>query len=250
MLDAYSRRARLAPAALAAGPPIVLAGGSVLALEGAGGVLGFLLAALLLALCGLVRGRGRSIEPRLWSSWGGAPTTAMLRWSGSVPEHTQRRHHVLLESILGEALPTRAEEEADPKGADRRYETAVAALRDLTRSRSEFPLVAEENAEYGFRRNVLGLKPVALAIAGATGVAAVALALIDHAPGHFLPAAAVGAAAMLAWAVVVRPAWVRAAAERYAERLLETCESLGRPITETKKRPASPASRVKEAFDG
>ncbi len=250
MLDAYSRRARLAPAALAAGPPVVLAGGSVLALERTGGVLGFLFAALLLALCGLVRSRGRSIEPRLWSGWGGAPTTAILRWSGPVPEHTQRRRHVLLESILGEALPTRAEEEADPKGADRRYETAVAALRDLTRSRSEFPLVAEENAEYGFRRNALGLKPVALAIAAATALAAVALAVIDHAPGHFLPAGAAAVAAIVAWAVVVRPAWVRAAAERYAERLLETCESLGRPITETKKRPANPAGRVKEASDG
>jgi hypothetical protein len=250
MLDAYSQRARLAPAALAAGPPIVLAGGSVLALERSGGIVGFLLAALLLALCGLVRGRGRSIEPRLWADWGGAPTTSLLRWSGSVPEHTQRRRHALLESILGEALPTRAEEEADPKAADPRYETAVAALRDLTRSRANFPLVAEENAEYGFRRNALGLKPVAIVIAAAAGLAAVILASAESAPGHFLPAAAVAAGAIVAWTVVVRPVWVRAAAERYAERLVETCESLDRPITETKNRPASPAGRVKEASDG
>jgi hypothetical protein len=250
MLDVYSRRARLAPAALAAGPPIVLAGGSVLELERNGGIVGFLLAALLLGLCGLVRARGRSIEPLLWAQWGGPPSTAMLRWSGPVSEHTQRRRHSLLESILREALPTRAEEEGDPEGADRRYETAVAALRDLTRSRTAFPLVAEENAEYGYRRNALGLKPVALAIAAATGVAAIALAALDHAPGHFLPAAAAAAAAIATWALVVRPAWVRAAAERYAERLLETCESLDRRSTETTHRSASPATRIKEATDG
>jgi hypothetical protein len=250
MLDAHSRRARLAPAALAAGPPIVLAGGSVLALERSGGIVGFLLAALLLGLCGLVRGRGRSIEPRLWIQWGGPPTTAILRWSGPVSEHTQRRRHSLLESILDEPLPTRAEEDADPPDADRRYETAVAALRDLTRSRTAFPLVAEENAEYGYRRNALGLKPAALAIAVATGIAAIPLAAIDHAPGQFLPAAAVAASAIAAWAVVVRPAWVRAAADRYAERLLETCETLDRRSTERKQRSASPATRVKEASDG
>jgi hypothetical protein len=250
MLDAYSRRARLGPAALAAGPPIVLAGSSVLALERAGGIVGFLFAALLACLCGFVRGRGRSIEPRLWTRWGGPPTTAMLRWSGPVSEHTQRRRHGLLESVLGEALPTRTEEKADPEGADRRYETAVAALRDLTRSRTDFPLVAEENAEYGYRRNALGVKPMALAIAAATGVAAVALAVTDGAPGHFLPVAAVAAGAIVAWATVARPAWVRAAAERYAERLLETCESLARRSTESKSRSASPATRVKEAFDG
>jgi hypothetical protein len=250
MLDAYSRRARLAPAALAAGPPVALAGGSVLALERSGGIVGFLLAALLLGLCGLVRGRGRMIEPRLWAQWGGPPSTAMLRWSGTVSEHTQRRRHSLLESVLDEALPTQSEEGADPEDADRRYETAFGALRDLTRSRTAFPLVAEENAEYGYRRNALGLKPAALAIAAATGITAIALAAIDHAPGHFLPAAAVAATATVAWAVVVRPAWVRAAADRYAERLLETCESLDHRSTERKQRSVSPATRVKEASDG
>lgn len=250
MVDAYSRRARLAPAALAAGPPIVLAGSSVLALERVGGVVGFLLAALLVFLCGLVRGRGRSIEPSLWARWGGPPTTVMLRWSGAVSEHTQRRRHGLLESILGEALPTRPAEEADPEGADRRYETAVAALRDLTRSHTDFLLVAEENAEYGFRRNALGLKPVALAVAAATSIAAVALAVLEAAPSHFLPAAAIAAGAIVGWTVVVRPTWVQSAAERYAERLLETCESLDRRSTEARQRLASPATRVKEASDG
>lgn len=250
MLDAYSRRARLAPASLAAGPPVVLAGGSVLAFERAGGVVGFFLAALLVCLCGLVRDRGRSIERRLWDRWGGPPTTVMLRWSGAVSEHTQRRRHSLLESILGEVLPTRAQEEANPEGADRRYETAVAALRDLTRSRADFPLVAEENAEYGFRRNALGLKPLAVSIAAATGILAVTLTLIEDAPGHFLPAAGVAVGAIVAWALVVRPAWVRAAAERYAERLLETCESLDRRSTERQQRSASPATQIKEASDG
>ncbi len=248
MLDVYSRRTRLAPAALVAAPAIVLAGGSLAALEQDGAILGFLLAAAMLVLCGLVRGRGRDVEPGLWRQWGGPPTTRRLRWSGPTSEHSQQRRHILLEGILGEPLPSCAEEETDPKGADRRYETAVAALRDLTRKREDFPLVAEENTDYGLRRNTFGLKPLGLAIALATGLAAVSLAVIDSAPGHFLPIAAVSAVALIAWLVVVRPGWVRAAADRYAERLLETCESLHRRSTEN--RPAIPVANQKEAADG
>lgn len=248
MLDAYSRRARLAPAALVAAPAIVLAGGSLAALEQDGAIFGFLLAAAMLVLCGLVRSRGRDVEPGLWRQWGGPPTTRRLRWSGPTSEHSQQRRHVLLEGILGESLPSRAEEEAAPEDADRRYETAVATLRDLTRRREDFPLVAEENADYGFRRNTFGLKPLGLAIAVATGVAAVSLAVIDHAPAHFFPIAAVSAVALVAWLLVVRPGWVCAAADRYAERLLETCESLHRRSTEN--RPASPVTNQKEAADG
>jgi hypothetical protein len=248
MLDAYSRRARLAPGALCAAPALVLAGGSVAALERSGAVIGFLFAAVMVVLCGLVRGSGRRIEPGLWASWGGAPTTQLLRWSGPISEHSQRRRHALLEALLGESLPSPGDEAADPAGADRRYATATTALRELTRDRARFPLVAEENAEYGFRRNSLGLKPFAISIAASTVLASLVLALINHGLGRFFLPALVAGVAIVCWLIIVRSGWVRSAAERYAERLLESCESLCRE--EGNRGSARSATKEKESSDG
>lgn len=227
MPDAYTRRARLAPATLAAAAPIVLFAGSLLALEKSGVVVGFLLAAVSLVIAGLVRGRGRAIEPQLWASWGGAPTTTFLRWSGPTDRDAQSRRHTLLEGILGQGLPSAVEEEADPDGADRRYATATAALRDLTRDQDRFSLVAEENREYGFRRNSLGLRPLALVVSTLTALLSAILAIAAERPACWL-SMGISLLVLGFWFAVVRADWVRAAAELYAQRLLEAAESLSR----------------------
>lgn len=127
--------------------------------------------------------------------------------------------------MLSEALPTEAEEESNPVGSDGRYEVAVAALRDLTRDETRFKLVAEENAEYGFRRNCLGLRPVAILVALIVFVASGVLFFAESQSQFLIPAAA--SVLMFAfWVAVVRDGWVRSAADRYAVRLLETVESL------------------------
>jgi peptidoglycan/LPS O-acetylase OafA/YrhL len=132
-----------------------------------------------------------------------------------------------LAQVTGDILPSRGEEGDDPVGADRRYDAAVADLRDLTRDRDRFPLVAEENAEYGFRRNCLGLRPTALAVGIGATLAAVAILVLTPAPiGRYLPTAAVGAGTTLFWCFIVRPRWVKEAADLYARRLLETLATL------------------------
>lgn len=101
----------------------------------------------------------------------------------------------------------------------------MAALRDLTRDDSRFKLVAEENAEYGFRRNCLGLRPLAIFVASVVLVASGVLILVGS-HSQFLISAAVSALSLAFWIMVVRNNWVRSAADRYAVRLLETVESL------------------------
>jgi hypothetical protein len=106
-------------------------------------------------------------------------------------------------------------------------------LRDLTRNRDDFPLIFEENATYGFRRNCLGLRPVALAVA----IVSLALSVVllvgarhrsqDH-TNRFWIAAAIAVFAVLGWWLFVRPTWVRSSAELYADRLLESVETLRR----------------------
>jgi hypothetical protein len=55
--------------------------------------------------------------------------------------------------------PDPASQVADPAEADRRYDEAVGILRRRSRRADEFPLVAAENAVYGFRRNAYGSNP-------------------------------------------------------------------------------------------
>jgi hypothetical protein len=200
-------------------------GGALTSIEEAGGIVAFILAAGAIVVCGLVRGLGRALEPSLWAGWGGPPTTQRLRWSGPSSPAVQRRRHELAEGVLAEALPSKAEEETDPIGSDQRYEVAVAALRDRTRDESRFKLIAEENAEYGFRRNCLGLRPLAILVALVVLIASGAL-FSAGSHSQFLIPAAVSVLSLVFWVVVVRKEWVRSAADRYAVRLLEAIESL------------------------
>jgi hypothetical protein len=125
----------------------------------------------------------------------------------------------------GRTPANEAEEDADPVGSDQRYEAVVAALRDLTRDGSRFNLVAEENAEYGFRRDCLGLRPLAILVALIVLIASSVL-LLGGSHSQFLISVVVSVLSLGFWIAVVRNGWVRSAADRYAVRLLETVESL------------------------
>lgn len=223
--DTYVMRAQLAPAALAAAPAAVLGFGALSSIEGTGSVVAFILAAVLIVICGVVRGFGRRLQPSLWESWGGPPTTRLLRWSDSSDLRITQRRHALLSAVLGEALPSAEEERMDPEDADARYAVAVDALRQRTRTGPEFRLVAHQNAEYGLRRNCLGLRPLALVVAAAVLAASVAL-VAQGDDWNFTLAVGVSILVLPAWGFLVTPDWVRSAADLYAERLLEAVESL------------------------
>ena len=112
------------------------------------------------------RERGCKKEPNLWKSWGGPPTTRLLRHrrqEGDDALAPGLRRQV--EEWIGYPLPTEQEEEANPSWADTKYEEAVTSLREATRDTSRFLLVFAENANYGFRRNLWGLKPIGALIA-------------------------------------------------------------------------------------
>jgi hypothetical protein len=225
-LDSYTLRARLAPALVAAIPPaVVIACGAlsenraVRALGVFGGVAG-------LVICGLVRRAGRRIEPDLWQSWGGSPTRRRLRWRDN-DHDSVRRIHRRIAAITGDAMPTTEEERTDPDRADARYDAAISSLRARTRDTGKFGVLFQENMEYGFRRNSLGIRPYAFALAVAcviVGGVAVAVRSADW--QQWAVSIAVGLAAIAYWIFLVKPGWVREAAETYADRLLETVDVL------------------------
>lgn len=233
--DQYTVRARLLPALLVALP----AGVAALAwfpdgILGWGAVWGLVTwsgGTLLLAQLG--RDAGKRKEPRLFELWGGKPTTRMLRHAGGANPVTLGRRHAKLKSLMRDVrFPTPEEEAADPHAADEVYEACTTVLRDKTRDRKRFDLIFEENCNYGFRRNLWGMRPLGLVIALLALAVIAGVPVLDSAArsggrlGLVAVTGAVDLLVLLGWLFVFTPGWVRVAGEAYAERLLEASERL------------------------
>ena len=70
-----------------------------------------------------------------------------------------------VEEWAGYPLPDHQDEETCSAWADTKYEEVVRSLREATRDTSRFPLVFAENVNYGYRRNLWGLRPFGTPIA-------------------------------------------------------------------------------------
>ena len=159
--DSYNRRARL-QAALVVALPLGLA---VLSWSPDGLMSWNVLWSLLVSAGGtalmtqLARDRGVRKEKSLFASWDGTPTTRLLRHAGNEnPVLLARRHRLMQASLPDVHFPSSSEEPLDPAGSDHVYATATTWLRSKTRNPRDFPLVFEENCNYGFRRNLWGMR--------------------------------------------------------------------------------------------
>jgi hypothetical protein len=222
----YKVRARLQPAAVTALPfALAILVWFPKGFEGRAAILSLLSWAGISGLVmTLARDRGRVIEPELWKAWGGAPTTRLLRFRDASNQAMLALRHKALGIIAPEiALPaSAAAEAANRTAADGAYEACVSVLRSSTRDRKKFPLVFEENCDYGYRRNLLGLRPWGLVavLVGLAAVAAHAWMEAEATPLEIAVTAIITLEAVF-WLFLVRPDWVRRAADAYAARLLE-----------------------------
>jgi len=234
-LDTYTQRARLRPALIVVLPLVLVVltffPNEFTSLGIVVSVLGCCGGIALLAHFG--RDMGKKKEEPLFASWnGGKPTTRMLRHSTAPnPILLVERHSKLQTLLLNQKLPTASEEAASPASADKIYEACTNLLIQKTRDKEKFPLVFEENCNYGFRRNLWGMKPIGVttSILGVLVVGGVIinfwllkspiplLAIISGSTSLFL---------LILWIFWFTPSWVKVAADAYAERLLESCESL------------------------
>lgn len=234
MGDEYERRARVYPALLAALPiSLTAVAFGITSAKWWTPVAGLLVASgfwVLIAQIG--RHPGKRLEPELWESWGGAPTTILLRHRGGNNPVRVARLHTRLATITGLSFPTPEEEARDPEGADATYAAAVDELREATRDTKQFPLIFKENCNYGFRRNMLGLKPWAIAtcLAAALGTTAVALTgvtrFLDVDAGLGMTLTGLDLVVAGAWWKLVNADWVKQTAFAFAERLLEALRDL------------------------
>lgn len=244
LLDSYNRQARLYPALITILPPLLLAATWLPALASAGEVVVSIAAAcgLLFLLADFARAKGKALEKRLLKTWGGWPTTAILRHRDDTlsPEVKTRYHRFLSKQRSIGALPTAQDELNNPVRADEKYAAAITWLKEQCRG-DAFPLVEKENTTYGFRRNLAGLKSIGIALCLVT-VLAPLLRLQMHSadrlsallqafaglPLQALFVVGISSIALLAWTLGVSEKWVRLGGEQYAIALLACCDRLAK----------------------
>jgi len=167
LFDAYSLRARLFPAIIAAAPALsalaLLISWKSFGLSNLVATLGLLV--LLFAIADLSRSRGKAIEGKLYAEHGGIPSITLFRRNDMTLDAASKdRYREFLAGKLGVAVPTIHEENADQSVADAFYSQCGNWLRQNTRDTKKFSILFNENVTYGFRRNLLGVKVLALCL--------------------------------------------------------------------------------------
>lgn len=182
-------------------------------------------------LCRQIGGvMGKKLEKRLWMKWGGPPTTRFLRHhNDEVSANTRDRAHAKFRR-LGFHVPSREEEERDPRGTDAFYESCIDELRARTRDSKRFPRVFQELKAYGFWRNIFALRYCGLTLT----VVSFSICLIkgiygwriDKPDASALVPALMNIGLILFWLFWCTEDAVRIAADRYARFLLEAYRDL------------------------
>lgn len=235
-LDHYQRAAHLNPAILAVLPVFVTL---ALWLPRETALLGGLISvassvALAVLLMQFGRARGRQIQARMTSKIGGLASTRALRHGDPmIAQASRARYHAFL-GASGLIMPSADEQRADPAGADDRYRAAADWLREQTRDPKKFAMLHGENRAYGFRRNLLGLRPIGLLLIGISLMGNGASLYFWGAQDQTREIAGAILAVLLlvgglVWLLVVTEGFVEDASRSYTERLLASCDQLAKP---------------------
>ena len=229
-LGTYGLQARIQPALLALLPVFFTAVVWVPELyDWAVGLIGLATACgVLVVLSHISRLLGRQVQPKLYANWGGKPTTRWLFHSdGNLDPETKTRYHAFLtQRVRNWVAPSPEEEPRDPKTAEVAYESAVRWLQEQSGNSPRHSLVFKENVSYGFRRNLFGLKPIGLTVAGACAVYNATLKAGQQLPTVGIASLLLSILAVALWLGIVRDGWVRDAADGYARALLAVCDQL------------------------
>ena len=238
--DPYDRKARLKPALLALLPLIFLCISLFPEIQSIwptmGGLVFYCGSTMLLIQFG--RNRGKLLEPSLFRAWGGKPSVAMLRHCDTrLSQDQKNRYRTFLERNVPELkLASPEEEQRCLAQADDGYESATAWLLTRTTDHERFKLIFAENINYGFRRNIRGLKPIAIIL----DIIVITILLIWYSSlwtGEILSTLnSTGIYGQITGILVILHLffflffitrdWIRIPAEAYARQLLAACDLL------------------------
>lgn len=176
-IDRYTLNARLAPMLITL-MPIGLAIISLFPNSSSG--LGLVIGAvsycgMLVLLSNLGRDLGKEKEKALFEKWGGKPTTIILNEKTSSFSKTELK---AIQAKLAELTKTPLPEGASAEEENQVYDTWTSYLIANTRgdAHGQFKMVLAENINFGFRRNLLGLRWYGFWLA----VAALIIIIGDH----------------------------------------------------------------------
>jgi hypothetical protein len=233
--DRYARNARLYPSLLVIAPVIIFV--VVIAKLELSGLktmwVGLAAVGGTYWLTQLARDPGKNLESKLWTSWGGSPSIAILRHCDPrIDAITKARYHARLVQLVPNTIaPTPDSERDDPATVDICYTAWSTHLRNSTRDQKRFHLLFDELVSYGYRRNLLGLRPYGLsssilACLGCGSSIGLAIYLHHELRDAMWLAFCVDALLLAFWVFRVTPAWVRLTADNYAARLVEAVDDL------------------------
>jgi len=201
------------------------------------------------------RDPGKSKERALWKTWGGPPSTRILRWrDDTIDVNTKKRYHLKLQALCPlDVVPNTDFEKQWPIDADSAYEAWAKYLRSKTRDTKKYSLLFTENINYGYRRNLWGLKSYAISLliflmVATYGYSCWANKIFN--PLDFSAPFFIGEIMLLIllslWLLKVRADWVKIPADAYAERLLESTESLKNDTAKNDKTESKPNPKTKK----
>ncbi len=227
--DRYEVNARLKPALFAILPLLILPAAWLPDVWTAlGGLVTLLIACgVTVLLAQIVRQRGRALQNQC-PEFGPETSARFLSLNDhTIDALTKARYRGFLRD-QGLSLLTAEQETRQGHSV---YLACVTWLLAQTRDKVRFPLLAEENIAYGYRRNLLAVKPIALVLLSfATVVSTAALCFQWPALNtRFWAGCAVEVSVVLigvAWLLAITPRFVSDASAAFAERLLASCDEL------------------------
>lgn len=230
-LDAYTLKARLIPSLITILPALlVLLCWLGINKEIYDYTIGLIVSSgALFVLSQIGRDFGKNKQNKLYDSWGGKPTSVKLsHFSNTNPDNLKRYHlklEVMIPSIL---IPTKEEEANDRKYARIVYDSCTSFLIEKTRDKSKFNLIFDENINYGFRRNLWGLKPFGTIISSVSLTFLILKLYNNNFSYDVIEALSIIIILLLLllWLFWFSTSWVKTAADAYADRLLAAIDIL------------------------
>ncbi len=191
--------------------------------------------ALSFLLTQLGRDLGKKKEPTLWESWGGMPTIQILRFNNDHLDNlTKKRYHSRLNELcpVGQ-IPTKELEQLNQSEIDSIYSTWTKFMLVNTRDTDKYKLLFKENINYGFRRNLWGLKQIAIiliaiiiCILTMSNINKFGLSFFLNWPIEYFVSLCSLIILSAFWFFIVTKDWIKTVAFSYAERLFELTEKI------------------------
>ncbi len=237
-IDIYSFRARVLPACLALSPYAVFVNSFAPHLVESEltkvGVISATLLVIGLILAPSVRDFGSKKEAELKKKWGGMPTTLLLEHPSDVfDEPTRKKYVSKLQQISNIREINGSITETETKSFD--ADAIISFLRESTRG-PNFSIIHSENANYGMRRNLLGIKFYSLISSLIILLLHLTLDLKPIAT-HFslevfftvifskIVPYSILVLVLCTWLFVVTEDWVRSAGNKYAKALIQAVDN-------------------------